>query len=85
MNIKPHQKGSIAIADFTIADTGYYAMELKPNSVASLYPTIDGYVLTGNASESQINFVRNNDDNFFIGAGEVHLRIWDMNSQKINK
>lgn len=65
LNIKPNQKGSISIADFTIADTGYYAMELKASSDASLYPTVAGYVLTGTASEGHMNFVRNNEDNFF--------------------
>lgn len=64
VSISPNQKGQINIADFTIADTGYYAIELKAKTVASLYPTIDGYVLTGAASE-QMNFVRNNEDNFF--------------------
>lgn len=65
INIKPNQKGAIDISDFSIVDTGYYAMELKAKSIASLYPTIDGYVLTGTASEGKINFVRNNEDNFF--------------------
>lgn len=60
-------------------------MELKATSDASLYPTVAGYVLTGTASEGHMNFVRNNEDNFFIGEDVVHLRIWDINSQKINK
>lgn len=65
VTIEPNQKGLINVADFTIVDTGYHAIELKAKTVASLYPTISGYVLKGTASDGQMNYVKDNEDNFF--------------------
>ncbi|UIR55183.1 DUF3472 domain-containing protein [Sphingobacterium sp. SRCM116780] len=63
--VDANQKGKINISNFSIPDTGYYAIEIKANTIQALYPTIDGYIISGDASDGKMNYVKNNDDNFF--------------------
>lgn len=66
----------IKVGAFSIADTGYQAIVIKAKSLLSPAPTIVAYELSGDIKAADLNFVPNNEGNFYYWGRRgpsVHL------------